>query len=511
MRKSQEITPLLARRTGRPVRCVYRREEMYDFQMNQRLMHLKVGFKSDGLITAIDDFSIADGGVRGTSSFGTSGDQGYGPYVTTKCLNIKQNMDIVDSNRGKMYTSGQHCPFNWDSITMANHIIAERLGKDPVDISTLNLHGPDSQEDTRPVPSYLACVEAGKRLMSWNWHAPGSRKLPDGRLHGASFRYQMSPRHSGGTFNCKLEFRNGIVRMPTQGPCTGIYAVECNAMVVAEEIGIPYEDLSIVFDYREVFTPVSGGSDGSTASAWATKECANILKRRILEAVIAEVENPPVQGGYGAAAKPGAAPNPFKGLKPEDIDIKDGNVFVKADPSKNMPLARATRAHLFATYFGRPPLALWSTGRGKELDTMNIAMCEVAVDTETGEAEVLKFVVAADTGKILRRTSLESQIDQALFFSQGCQLFEDYFYDKTTGVKLNNNMFDYKKPGILDFSKVDKDLLETRAGNAAYGGNGISHSLANTHLAICAIQNAIGKWVDPPATPDKVLQALGKA
>jgi len=507
-RKSQEITPLLSRRTGRPVRCVCRRDEMYDFQMNQRLMHLKVGFKSDGLITAIDDFSIADNGVRGSSSFGNSGDQGYGPYVTTKCLNIRQNMDIVDSNRGKMYTSGQHCPFNWDSITMANHAIAEKLGKDPIDISTLNLHGPDSQEDQRPVPSYVACVEAGKKLMNWNWHATGARKLPDGRLHGASFRYQMCPRHSGGSFNCKLEFRNGIVRLLTQGPCTGIYAVECNAGVVAEEVGIPYKDLDIVFDYREVFTPVSGGSDGSTASAWATKECANILKRRILEAVIAEAENPPIQRG---AAKTPPAANPFKGLKPGDIDIVDGNVIVKADPSKSVPLAQAARSHLFATYAGRPPLSIWSTGMGKALDTMNIAMCEVAVDTETGEAEVLRFGVVADTGKILRRTSLESQIDQALFFSQGCQLFEDYFYDKTTGLKLNNNMFDYKKPTIMDFSRVDKDLLETRVGNAAYGGNGISHSLANTHLVICAIQNAIGKWVDPPATPDKILQALGKA
>jgi CO/xanthine dehydrogenase Mo-binding subunit len=72
-------------------------------------------------------------------------------------------------------------------------------------------------------------------------------------------------------------------------------------------------------------------------------------------------------------------------------------------------------------------------------------------------------------------------------------------------------MFDYKKPTIVDISPVRMDLLETRAGNAAYGANGISHSLANTHLIICAIYNAIGKWVDPPATPDKVLQALGKA
>ena len=49
------------------------------------------------------------------------------------------------------------------------------------------------------------------------------------------------------------------------------------------------------------------------------------------------------------------------------------------------------------------------------------------------------------------------------------------------------------------------------SGNAAYGASGISHSVANTHLVIIAIYNAIGKWVDPPATPDKVLKALGKA
>jgi len=130
---------------------------------------------------------------------------------------------------------------------------------------------------------------------------------------------------------------------------------------------------------------------------------------------------------------------------------------------------------------------------------------------ETGEVEILRFGVAADSGKIMRLTSLESQIDQVLYFSQGCQLLEDYYYDETTGVRLNNNMFEYKKPGMLDVAPVDKKCIETRASNAAYGGSGISHSLANTHLVIIAIHNAIGAWVDPPATPDKILKALGKA
>jgi CO/xanthine dehydrogenase Mo-binding subunit len=142
---------------------------------------------------------------------------------------------------------------------------------------------------------------------------------------------------------------------------------------------------------------------------------------------------------------------------------------------------------------------------------MNTAVCEVAVDTETGEVEVIRFAVAADPGKILRRTSLEGQIHQAMDFNIGCQLTEEFIYDKNTGVKLSANMLEYKKASMLDMPPVDMALLETRAGNACYGGNGISHSLTCTHLIIMAIHNAIGKWVESPATPEKVLKALGKA
>jgi CO/xanthine dehydrogenase Mo-binding subunit len=510
IRKSQLITPLLAKRTGRPVRCVNNRYQMYDFNLNQRYVHLKVGFKSNGLITAIDDFSIADGGVRGSSMFGNTMDQTYGPYFTTRCLNVRQNMDIVDSNRGMMYVSGQHNPMTWDSLMVTLYVIAEKLGKDPIEIATLNLHGPTSQEDPNPVPSYEACVAAAKKLMNWKWHGTGEKRLPDGRMHGASFRYNQCPRHSVSGYNTKLELRNGVVHLASKGPIIGHYGLEINAMVVAEELGLEYKDISIDLDHHEIYRPYGGGSDGSTASSWALKECANILKKRILEAAIEEANNPPDAGGFGLFAPKPAGPSPLKGLKPEDLDLQDGKVIVKADPGKGVPLAQAVRANLFATYSGRPPLALWAQ-RGKALDTMNVAMCEVAMDTETGEVEILRFVVAADPGKIMRRTSLESQIDQVMGFSTGCQLQEEFIYDRKSGVKLNTNIFEYKKVCMLDMPRVELELLETRAGNAAYGSNGISHSLANTHLVIMAIHNAIGKWVDPPATPDKVLKALGKA
>ena len=509
LRKSQEITPLLAKRTGRPVRCVNTREETFDFLMSQRYMSLKIGFKDDGLITAFDDYSIADGGITGTSRFAHIGDQFQGPYSTLKCKSARQQMEVVESNRGRMYVSGQHCPFNWDIATMAIYLIAQKLDKDPIDVARINLHGPESQDDMNPVPSFEACVEAGQKEFNWEFHPAGTKRLPDGRMHGTSFRYQMCPRHATKVYECKLEFRDGVVHMPTQGPLFGVYGPECNAMVVAEEIGINYDDVSIDFDQREVFSPVGGGADGTTASAWAMKECANLLKQKILETVVYESDNPP-DPGWSNTAVVVKEPLPFAGMSPDDLDIADGRIFAKADPSKSAPISRGTATTLVATFRGRPPTALWNMGQGLKLDTMNTAWCEVAVDTESGEVEIIRFSVVADPGKVFRPISLESQIDQVMYFSQGCQLLEDFVYDERTGVLLNNNAIDYKKPGMLDIPHVERNFLETRAGNAAYGANGISHSLANTHLLIIAIHNAIGAWVDPPATPDKILKALGK-
>jgi len=513
IRKSQQITPMLARRTGRPVRCVNSRYDQYDFNLCQRYVHMKIGFKSNGLITAIEDFSIADGGVQGSSNFGNTMDQTYGPYFTTRCQNVKQSMEVVDSNTGMMYVSGQHNPMGWDTLMTGLYLIAEKLGKDPIEIATLNLHGPESQTDPNPVPSYEACVAAVKKMMNWNWHPAGAKKMPDGRMHGTSFRYNQCPRHSVSGYNPKLELRNGVVHLPSKGPIIGHYGLEANAMVIAEELGLEYKDIKIDLDHHEIYRPFGGGSDGSTASSWAVKECANILKQRILEAAIEEANNPPAAGGFGMMGGFGAkqqAPNPFKGLKPEDLDMQGGKVVVKADPGKGMPLGQAVRANLFATYSGRPPGAVWAQ-RGKVLDVMNVATCEVAVDTETGEVEILRFGVVADPGKIMRQTSLESQIHQVMDFTAGCQRQEEFVFDQKTGVRLSTNMFEYKKVSMLDMPRVDLELLETQGSNACYGGSGISHSLANTHLVIMAIHNAIGKWIESPATPEKVLKALGKA
>ena len=68
-------------------------------------------------------------------------------------------------------------------------------------------------------------------------------------------------------------------------------------MTVAEELGLEYKDIRIDLDHHEIYRPFGGGSDGSTASSWAMKECANKLKKLILDTAIEEANNPPATGG----------------------------------------------------------------------------------------------------------------------------------------------------------------------------------------------------------------------
>jgi CO/xanthine dehydrogenase Mo-binding subunit len=509
LRKSQEITPLLSKRMGgRPVRCCNTREETFDLNRNERHMHLRLGVTRDGVITAVEDNTLVDNGAPGSSTMGSVSDRDWGGYYTLRCKDITQRFKVVDSNIGFMHTCAQFVPYNWDSITVGFDLIAEKLGLDPVEVARRNLHGPASQDDPNPVPSFEASLELGKKLMDWQWHPAGTKRLPDGRLHGASFRYAICPRHSFMDYFCKLEYRDGVVHFPTQGPIAGWFSTECFAMIAAEELGLNYEDICVDYDYREKHSDQAGGSDGVTGHGWIVKECANKLKRKILESAARQAN--PEPGAYRGVFGFPAPPSPLAGASADELDIVDGKVIVKADPSRFVPFSRATRENVTAEFGGYSPKSAWVTGFGRILDTMNTSWCEVAVDDETGEVDILKYCVVPDVGKVIRRTSLESQIDQVVFFSQGCQLLQDVVHDPETGVRLNSNFLDYRVPTTMDVPEVTKEILELRSGNGAYGASGISHNLANSHLIITAIHNATGVWVDPPATPDRVLKALGK-
>ena len=92
---------------------------------------------------------------------------------------------------------------------------------------------------------------------------------------------------------------------------------------------------------------------------------------------------------------------------------------------------------------------------------------------------------------------------------------EAVYYDPQTGVKLNDNLVDYKWFSMNDIQgPMEQVIVETGMGYGPYGICGCSEAVGAT-MATCtsdAIYNAIGKRITSfPTTPDKVLKALGKA
>jgi|WetSurMetagenome_2_1015567.scaffolds.fasta_scaffold18388_3 CO/xanthine dehydrogenase Mo-binding subunit len=497
-RRASLITPLLAKRTGQPVRCMNTRQDDFYTSNPQRYSHVRFGFKKDGTITAVHESTTSDSGAPGKGARGGGGgafEARYSPFNTTRCVNLKSESQGAYTSSGKI-TGSQTSPYNWDAMTIAEQIIAEKLGMDVTDVALKNVHGPSSQADPGVPQGLVECIQKGKKAMNWKWHPAGTKKLPDGKLHGLSFRYALSPRHAMQPYTATVTIQgDNKVYVPLKGPWIGVYAADACALVVAEEMGAKVEDVILLYDNKALFTPVGGGSDGTTASAWVMKEAAVACKKALLDLAATRLK-----------------------CKPGDLETKDTMVFRKSDPAKGTPFGQFIADEGFsdhdldiaATFFGRPPETTWSKG-GHVLDVMNASFCEVAVDPETGGVEVTKFVVACDPGKVLRMTSFEGQLHQAMFFSQGGGLSEEWIYDKATGVKLSTNMLEYKKPTILDFGPIDTCSVESRSGNACYGASGISHCMAAPLLPVCAVANAIGKWIQPPVTPDKVLQALGKA
>jgi CO/xanthine dehydrogenase Mo-binding subunit len=501
VRRSQLITPLLSKRTGKPVRCVNTRQNDFYTANPQRYMHTKIGFRKDGTIIGVYETQIGDSGAPGKNarSFDMGAYEGMSsPFNTTRCLNLKYESQSAFTSSGKI-TGSQTSPYNWDSMTIAEQIVAEKLGKDPTDIALINVHGPVDDPNGIP-PSLKLCVEKGKKAMNWKWHPAGTKKLPDGKLHGLSFRYAQSPRHAKQPYTATVTIQaDNKVYVPLKGPWIGVYAADACALVVAEEMGAKVEDVILLYDNKAIFTPVGGGSDGTSASAWVMKEAAVACKKTLLD-----------------LASQSSKFSKFK-VRPEDLDTKDTMVYLKKDPSQSFPFGQFIADEGFgdhdlditATFFGRPPETTWHK-MGKVLDVMNASFCEVAVDPETGGVEVTQYVVVCDPGKVLRMTSFEGQLHQAMFFAHGGGLSEEWIYDKVTGVKLSTNMWEYKKPTMLDFGPIETYAVETRSGNACYGATGISHCMAAPLLPVCAVANAIGHWIAPPVTPDKVLKALGK-
>ncbi len=506
MLKIHGIAALLSRKAGRPVKIEFTREEqaVAGTRRHSWAFTVKVGARKDGSLTAYYNKAYLNAGPYILLGLMVALNQAS---LTPKfsCPNRKYDGFVAYTNcppasafRGFGYLEGDY------AICSLMDELCEKLGIDPLDFYLKNHLRSMEPYGMYNGPRGLAFGEVIQRSadkIGWKQkrHKPGGRTLPDGKKHG------MGMGISGG--NAALLQSSAIVIIDDRGSVNllsgaveqGQGAQSEMSQIVAEALGVPYDDVEIVSSDTGI-TPYDSGQDASRTTLThgnAVKLAAEDAKQQLLSHAAQMLK-----------------------LSPQDLECKEGIVFVKNDPERRMPIADVVK-QLMVDY---PPAIMprkTIVGKGSFFiqqypppagnAVANIA--EVEIDTATGQIELTRFISAVDCGKAISPQGIEGQYESVLSAGAGFALKEELLLEPGTGRVLNPTLLEYSMPTALDHRNMDPVII-VEAGEklGPYGAKGIGEcALSAAAPAISnAIYNAIGVRVSLPATPDKVLKALNK-
>jgi CO/xanthine dehydrogenase Mo-binding subunit len=506
------LTVLLAQRTRKPVKLVLNRAETFYGESGDMMTgRFKVGAKKDGSITAVEMKNV------------------FGNYMcTTGMEHLIENSRIPNLKCEGITTNVSKPPAWWCRCEQLPNVfcqtliydhVADALALDPTEVALRN-DGCEGQ-DTGYLLEYKRkhgfperdslreCIEAGKKAIEWaeKWHPPGTKRMPNGRMHGMAFTWSHDWDDTRGTGSAAVLIQNdGSVSIIAQHSDVGVNPWTAYMQIVADELGVRYEDIEInAFDLNVGFALMSpDGSCNLGSNGFVVKKAAQKARRMLMDQ---------------AAEK--------FGLPAEALDMKDSIIFEKANPQNCKPLKDVVKMAVpmlnAVGIWTEPPVLDWAWHTqglwGHALETGRPRMCrqanfiEVEVDTETGEVFVTKVVNVNDVGKAISPETVEGQMYGGTYMGLGRALTEEMVWDPVTGVLLNRNLLDYKYATMLDYPAADCIYVETGLGHGPYGSTGIGENTATMIPALLgpAVYNAIGKRVDDfPISPKKVLKALGK-
>ena len=495
------FTAVLAKRAGKPVLYQYTRREDFHDTRNRVLYNCRLGAMKDGNITAIYLNSIGDSGAYSDDTLGATdfvvrewAEANLGHIPNKKC-----ETRAVYTNK---IPGGIKRGIGNNQVNLAFGIaldeLAEKLGMDPVELAIKNICF-----EHRPIPdrSLVAVLNEGARHIGWEKRLkPGLGSAKRGtRKRGFGFSlnnswhaaWQELPR---GHIQVSMRVNPDctvILDAPTAETGTG--SNTCNVLACAESLsflGIKLEDIEWIAHTdteRGLKDQVQTDSAISYVQAEVMGKAAGMIKAQVQQ--------------RGAQK--------FN-VKPEDVEVQDGRVFVKSTEEEIsvkdllwggnlVPLLASVNETLPEENTGLPYVATFA---------------EVEVDEELGLLDIVKLVVVHDCGTVIFPPGAEGQQVGGQAMAIGETMMEEIIYDRRTGVPMNFNWIDYKIPTILDVPEVEPVLLEVWKGAGEYGACGIGESVTTCAPAAVAnaFYNATGvRLMSIPFTPDKVLKALETA
>jgi carbon-monoxide dehydrogenase large subunit len=391
-------------------------------------------------------------------------------------------------------------------------IAARQMGMDPVELRRRNLVGTADQPHTTNIGVVLEdvtpaeCLEQLLRVVDVAaFRAEQEAARRQGRYLGLGIAAYIEPTAAGQFPPMATE--GALVRVEPNGKVTAALGTHSQgqgtettmAQIVADRLGVRYEDVSVFEDDSAGagYGAGSGGSRQAVIGGGAVVGAAERLRDKV-KALAAHLLNASV----------------------EAVSIDDGMIHVAGAPEMTRSLAE-----IAAVAYGEPGRMPEGMDLGLEAQfryspppiTFASAAhaCIVEVDVETGFVAIKRWVCSEDCGVVINPAIVEGQIAGGLAQAIGMVLLEEMHIDER-GSPASVTFKDYLLPAITDVPDFEYTHIVTpSASKGGFRGVGEGGAIIGPPTLINAIHDALAPFgvtcLDLPLTPAKLLAAIEAA
>lgn len=510
----EPIAALLAKKTGRPVKVIYSRAEEFKAAPTRQaaIIHMRTGCTRDGVLTFRTADVLLDNGAY--TSWGPTI-----PVIMMRTTSGHYRVPVVDFKAQAIYTNNPYAgSFRGYGNVQATYATAQQMDMlaDMVDMDPLEFHLKNAQKsgEVTPQKSFLRecalveCLEIAAKASDY------SRKRKEyAALRDKPGRYKKgiglasSIHNAGGAKIHKSDGIGTILKLDDYARVTvitgaseigqGIDAVI--TLIVAEELGVPVEHVTIVNNDSDI-APWDVGVHASRTTFIAgngTLRAARKAKAQILNAAEKMLGEPAdtleLRGGFVVRDTCGTPLIDLERLlrrmhfqaEPELVMVTD-YYEPNSEPEGAKHISDHSAAYSHAVH-----------------------IAEISVDTLTGEIKVDKVTVAQDVGRVINRMGLEGQIEGGIAMGLGYALSENMRIEN--GMLRNPCFRDYKLITAPEMPPLDLHFIESNCAEGPYGAKGISElpTIVIAPAIANALYNATGVRIfKPPMSPEVVARAI---
>jgi len=486
------LTAMAARLTGRPVKLVLERPQMFGpvGARPRTEQHLTVAASAAGKFTEfrhdvfshtshIEDFA-EPAAIQTRLLYAC-------PNVSTSHRVVPLNLGTPTFQRAPGHATGTY------ALGCALDELAIALGVDPIEMRRRNepAQDPDTQQPWSS-RSLTACYTAAAAAFGWARRSPQPRSMRAGnRLLGWGYATATYPaKRSPAKARARIS-PDGLVVVSSgsQDLGTGTYTVM--TQIAAQTLGFPLARVRFELgDSTLPAAPVSGGSQ-SVASVAPAVQAAALALRDKLVAIAVRDEASPV---YRAQAT--------------DVVLEDGSIGLRAG-GRREPIAASLLRNGAESIVAEGSAEPGAEAKKYSMHSFGAVFAEVEIDPELGTLRVPRVVARYGIGKLMNAKTGRSQLLGGVVWGIGMALMEETLVDPHVGRVVNANLAEYHVPTHADIRSIDVDVVPEEdpyidslgaKGIGEIGITGVAAAIVN------AAYHATGIRVrDLPLTLDKLL------